>query len=240
MKKLICLFGLIAVIFSFQRGRIFAQSSTDSATASVSAIPEDATIKQLKEKVANKVAEMRKKDQKAVSGVITSVKDNTLVISTTQGIETMTYEITLDGELTQFYAVSTGVKKELKTSDLKVGNYIIVAGPIVGKTIQANMVYVDERYIVKSGTITEINTTDFSFKVLTLDKSEYAIDIESSTSPFMMNIKTSELEKTGFSKVKEGDTIHFVGVLAEGKKIDSKVSITAKKYIIIPQEYFIK
>ena len=40
--------------------------------------------------------------------------------------------------------------------------------------------------------------------------------------------------------MKAGDTIHFVGVLSEGKKPTGKVNITGKKYVVIPQEYFIK
>lgn len=53
----------------------------------------------------------------------------------------------------------------------------------------------------------------------------------------MVNIKTLDLERVGFSKVKEGDTVHFV-VKKTGEEKNN--SYSAIKILIIPQEYFIK
>lgn len=240
MKKIhIILFCLSLLVFSSLLG-VFAQDSGISTTATSSATPDDINSRKLIEKVANKVAEERKKDQKAVSGVIQSIKDSLITVSGYEGFEKKIFQVNVDTSFNQIFSVSTGVKKEIKMSDLKPNDYIIATGPLLDKVILANSVYLDDRYVVKSGTIIEINSTNFYFVVMTPDKSEYSIDVESSTKQYMMNIKTMEIELTGFSKIKEGDTVHFVGILPEGKEPTGKINITGKKYVVIPQEYFIK
>ena len=56
----------------------------------------------------------------------------------------------------------------------------------------------------------EINKDSFNIEVLTNDKNTYSLDFESDTKQSMLNIKSLELEKAGFGKIKEGDTLHFV------------------------------
>ena len=85
----------------------------------------------------------------------------------------------------------------------------MATGPTVDKSINANVVLVDDAYIVQSGKITEINKTDFFIKVTSQDKEEYTLDIEAGTKQNMINPKTLEIEKIGFSKIKEGDVVHF-------------------------------
>jgi len=236
MKKIsIYIFCLSLILFIYLLN-VNAQDSTPSATVS----PEDINSKKLIEKVANKVAQERKKDQKAVSGVIKTIKDNLITVSGYEGLESKLFQINVDTSFNQIFTVSTGVKKEIKMSDLKPNDYIIATGPLLDKVILANSVYLDDRYVVKSGTIIEINKTNFTILVMTSDKSEYTVDIESTTKQYLMNIKTLEIEKVGFSKIKEGDMIHFVGILPEGTEPKGKVQITGKKYVVIPQEYFIK
>jgi hypothetical protein len=92
-------------------------------------------------------------------------------------------------------------------------------------------------YAVLSGKITDINKDDFSIKVSTTDKDTYTLDIENSTNQTLMDIKTLELDKIGFSKLKEGDTIHFV-IKKTGTEKEKR--FTAIKLVIIPQEYFQK
>ncbi|EKE14431.1 MAG: hypothetical protein ACD_12C00509G0001 [uncultured bacterium] len=53
----------------------------------------------------------------------------------------------------------------------------------------------------------------------------------------MINIKTLLKETIGFSKLKEGDTVHFV-VKKTGTEKNNEYS--AYKILVIPQEYFIK
>lgn len=90
----------------------------------------------------------------------------------------------------------------------------------------------------------EINKDSFNIEVLTNDKNTYSLDFESDTKQSMLNIKSLELEKAGFGKIKEGDTLHFV-VKKTGNPLRQLAdggnnNYSAIKVLIIPQEYFIK
>lgn len=237
INKIISGIALTAVLVSGTAvyGQGMQKDASPSATteASPSAEVTKTEISDIKEKIATKVAELRKKNQKAIAGRITVIKGNTISI---KNADDEVYEVKVDPDLTQVYQIST-TKKEIKAADLKVGVYIIVTGPILDKTIDANYIYQDEMYAVLSGKITDINKDDFSIKVSTTDKDTYTLDIENSTNQTLMDIKTLELDKIGFSKLKEGDTIHFV-IKKTGTEKEKR--FTAIKLVIIPQEYFQK
>ena len=152
-------------------------------------------------------------------------------------------EVKIDPDLTKFYQVSGGQKKEVKSDAVKKGTYIIVTGLIKDKTIEANFIYLDELFVVGSGKVTEVNSQDFFIGVVTIDKENYKLDVETFTKQQMLNIKTLSVETVGFSKIKEGDTIHFVVKKTESNSADAEKELNrfaAQKILIIPQEYFQK
>ena len=128
-------------------------------------------------------------------------------------------------------------KKEIKADDIAKNDYVIVSGVVADNIITANVVLIDENFLVDSGKITEINKDSYNVKVSTSDKNIYSLDIETYTKQYIMNIKTLNLERIGFSKVKEGDTVHFVVKKIFSEKNNNYLAI---KILIIPQEYFIK
>lgn len=216
--------------------------SSSAQTATVTVKPTTATssaetkeIKDLKDKIATKVAELQKKDQKAIAGSVLSNKDGLVMLKANDDAE---YEVKIDDTLTKIYQISGAQKKEVKFSDVKKDSYIIVTGPLIDKTVTANFIYLDEQFIVGAGKITEVNSDDFYFKVTTTEKDNYTLDIETTTTTQMLNIKTLTPEKIGFSKIKEGDTVHFVVREAGQKEEPNRYS--AFKILIVPQEYFMK
>ncbi len=194
----------------------------------------DSAVEKLKEKVASKVSQMRK-NQKGTSGIVTAISGDEITMTS---IDKVSYEVKLDDTLTKYYQVAGAAIKEIKKADIKKDSYIIVSGPVFDKSITANVIYVDERFIIKTGKITEANSGDFTLKVMTEDKETYTLDIESKTTQTILNIKTIEPEKVGFSKLKEGDTIYFV--VKQGGKVANSTRYSAEKIFVIPQEYFIK
>ncbi|PIY68923.1 hypothetical protein COY90_03350 [Candidatus Roizmanbacteria bacterium CG_4_10_14_0_8_um_filter_39_9] len=234
-KQLLSVFLLIFALS--QAISLYAQTPTSTASAtSPTAVKIDKEVVDLKERVAKSVAENRKKDQKAMSG-FAIVKDGAVKV---KDIDDETeYEVKIDSSLTKIYQIQGLTKKEVKSDDIKKNAYIIVTGPIVDKTINANIVFIDEAFIVQTGKITELNKTDFYIKLTTLDKDTITLDVESGTKQNMLNIKTLEIERTGFSKIKEGDTIHFVAKRDTSSQ-SSVGRFAAYKMLIIPQEYFIK
>lgn len=240
MKKIALVF-IIIILFLLINAQVFSQtkeatSSVETASKSANII-EDKESKNFREKIASTVAELYKKNQKAIVGKVLTQNDNNLKIKSEDENE---YDIKMDNTLTKIYQISGGQKKEIKISDVKKDSYVIVTGPLIDKTTNANLIYLDEQFLVKSGKITEVNKTDYFLKVLTTEKDNYILDIESYTKQQILNIKTLNIEVTGFSKIKEGDTIHFVvkkGDLVEGKEINR---YPAQKILVIPQEYFVK
>jgi hypothetical protein len=236
----------VAVVAAFSIGVSAVSGQTKTLTPSLSATQVapskvatssgtlDKEVQDLKDKVANKVAELRQKDRKAVSGIISGVKGTTISIKSSDDVE---YEIKIDDTLTKYYQV-TSSKKEIKLTDLKKDDYIIVTGPILDKSVTANTIYRDEQYIIKSGKITEVNKDDYYVKVITPTKDNYTLDIENRTIQYLMDIKTLDQNKVGFSKFKEGDVVHFIAKRT-GKETEAN-RYSAEKIIIIPQEYFIK
>jgi hypothetical protein len=211
---------------------VLALDSTSSATPA-----EEKGVKLLREKIATQVEEMRKKDQKAYVGSVTKIDGSSMIVSSIQGTDERKYTVKIDDTLTTIYKVVGATKKEIKKSDLVVGSYVIVTGQMISDTLEANEVYIDEQFLVKTAKIIEISKSDYYLKVITYDKDEYILDIQSSTRQFLLNSKTKEIERTGFSNIKEGDAIHFVVSKTNPGSGKEKNRYDAVRILVIPQEF---
>ena len=191
-------------------------------------------IQNFKEKLASKVAELQKKEDKALSGFLILKKDKALTIETTDNEQ---FSVELDDLLTKYFQVNVTALKEITLDDFEVDDYIIITGPISGKVITANNVYKDENFTSGSGIVSDTGQGDFVLNVVTLENETLTIDIETATKRKILNIKTLKLEDVGFSKIKTGDVLHFIY-----KKISNKdeKKYSATKILVIPQEYFSK
>ena len=232
MKKIIQNTLLVCFLVTLLVGGVVGQTPSSSASASPTVVV-DKDIQQLKDKIANKVSEIRKENNKAISGFVLSIDENTMKLNNSEDVN----RVKLDDTLTKAFKILGTTKKEIKTSDIEKKDYAIVSGVVVDNVITANVVLIDENFLVDSGKITEINKENYNIKVLTSDKNTYSLDIDTTTKQYLINIKTLVRETIGFSKLKEGDMVHFV-VKKTGDEKDNNYS--AYKILIIPQEYFIK
>lgn len=217
-------------------GTAIAQTKTLSASSDATASPSvtiDPAIEQLKNKIANTVSQIRKENNKAVSGFVVNIDGNSMKINN-NGVENT---VKFDDTLTKYFQILATQKKEIKASDIKKNDYAIVSGVQTDSTITANTVFIDENLVVDSGKITSVDSSNYDIKVTTTDKTDYTLSIETYTKQSMLNIKTLTLDRIGFSKIKEGDTVHFV-VKKTGQEKNN--NYPALKILIIPQEYFIK
>ena len=189
----------------------------------------------MRERLANKVAEITQKNNKAVSGFVKEKQKNSFTLVSLDEKETV---IKLDDTLTKYYQVVSNKRQEIKYDNIDKGDFVIVSGINNDDVITANFVYVDEVFKILTGNVTEVDKDNYQLKVTTTDKDSFTLNIESSTKQFMINAKTLELEKSGFSKIKEGDTIHFVYKFVQKDK--SNLIVTPQRIVIIPQEYFQK
>jgi ribosome maturation factor RimP len=232
MKKYL---AIISIIF-FVTASVNAQSkvATDSAKAA-SDSAQSKEIQDLKDKLATKVDQITKQAKKAVSGVIADISAKSITI---QSADDTTYTIKIDDVITKYFLIAGTTKKEIKPSTLSKGDYIIAAGPLAEKTVTANVIYQDEQYIVGTGKITQVNKTDFSLDVVGNDKETVTIDVNNSTKKLLMDSKSLEISVIGFTKIKEGDTIHYVLNKTGNEKVKNRYS--GLSLLIIPQEYFMK
>lgn len=192
-------------------------------------------IQDFKEKLASKVAELQKKDEKALSGFVSNIKDKTFNIQT---IDNEQYVVELDELLTKYYLISGNITSEITKEDVEENNYVIITGPINGKTITANDIYIDTHFASGSGIVSQIDQTNFSMDIVTVENETYTIDVESTTKREILNIKTYELDDIGFSKIKSGDVLHFVYKKTNEENVKNRYS--ASKILVLPQEYFSK
>lgn len=232
MIKIIQITLLLGYLVSWLVGSVFAQTPSETASSSPTVVV-DKDILNLKEKIANRVLEIRKKNNKAVSGFVVS-NDSKIIKINSNGEE---LKVKLDDSLTKYFRIIGTQKREIKVDDIEKNDYSIISGVVTDNVITANVVFIDENFLVDSGKITEVNKEDYNIKVLTSDKNTYSLDIETGTKQFIINIKTLVTETIGFSKLKEGDTVHFV-VKKTGEQKNNDYS--ANKILVIPQEYFIK
>lgn len=236
MKKLILFLALLVVLSQMSVLAVTA-TPTPADDEDPTPIPTNVVtkdIQDLKDKLATKVAELRKQNQKAVSGVIDAIEAKSITIKDADG---KSVKVTLDEVLTHAYTINGTVKKEVKVDTLKKGDYIIIAGPYTATTVTANAIYKDDQYLVGSGKITDVNATDFTLAVATEDKENLTLDVENTTKRLLIDSKTLEKETIGFTKIKEGDTVHFVLKKTGQEKIKDRYA--ALRIVIIPQEYFV-
>ena len=234
MKKIFNLSMLLALlILVFVAYRVNGQTKAASDSASSSVTPTLSAAQILEKRVADKVSEIRKDNNLAISGIVISNKLSLIKIKTNDGAN---YDVKLDDTLTKYFKITGVTKKEIKSDDIIKDNYVIVTGVISDQTIAANSVFLDENFLVSSGKISNVDKDNYVIKVVTSAKDEISLDIGNDTKQSMLNIKTNEIEKSGFSKIKEGDTIHFV----VKKGLNDQNKYTAYKILLIPQEYFLK
>ncbi len=194
----------------------------------------DSAIDILKEKVADKVEELRQKNNRAISGFVLSNGNDLIRIKTNAGEN---FEVKLDPDLTKYFQITGTTKKEIDAEDVVADDYIIVTGVVTDKTVSANAVFIDENFLVLTGRVSQVDGDNFSLTVVTTAKEEITLEIEMSTKQSILNIKTDAVETAGFSKIKEGDTIHFV--VKKTPDITDN-TYTPEKLLVIPQEYFLK
>ena len=252
MKKIITLLSAAMLLFFVLSGNRFlfltsAQTITTSTTNSkikLTSTPTptkqaapttevDKNIKLLKEKIATKVAELRKENKTVIIGYIATHDKESLIVKSN---DNKTHKITVDETITELYSLSKKKPTKIKIANLKVGDYVVVSGIQIDDFMSANIIYVDKEYGVLAGKVTDIDSKEFSIQALATDKDQYTLDVESTTKQAIYTVNTNSIQKAGFSKIKVGDTIHFVVEKTNDKK--TTIRAPAIRLLIIPQEYF--
>jgi hypothetical protein len=197
------------------------QSSTSSTTSA------QVILETLKEKVATQVAALSRENNKILAGTITKKESDILTL--------------IDNDEKVFSAKYDSVSvwqnaqniRELKSDDIKVGDYMILEGFMIDDVLQVNTGYKDSTYIIGHGNVSGIDGDKNIISIAGNNLKNTDVKAEVATKFLLYNQKTKVLDKTSPDKLIAGDSVHFMAVSK------NKV-LTAQKIIIIPQELFIK
>ena len=119
--------SIILLTFLLMTSVVTAQTKTPTPTEKKesSASAETKDIRDLKEKLEDKVEEMQQSNKKGISGVVNAISSNTIRI---QAADNEQYQVKIDDVLTKVFTISGTSKKESAFKDIEKGDYIIAAG----------------------------------------------------------------------------------------------------------------
>lgn len=215
MKKDIVILITIALIL-LNPASIFAQTKANTVTptskpsttvadkAKTDSLTEQ--ISELKEKIASRVAQLKLVDKRGMIGTVTDVSDTQLTLKDRNG--TIRY-VDVD-EITKF--TSPSEKGSFGISDITKGSKVSAIGLYnkQSKRILARFVEVLNLPLILNGTIAEVNTSDFTVRIITEDQRDLLVDIEKITK-ITSYTKADGVTKMGFTKIETGKHAIIVG-----------------------------
>lgn len=197
---------------------------TASASSQSAAI--DQQINKLKDQIASRVAQLKLVEKRAIIGTVTENTNNQITITDTQD---NTRYVDVD-ELTKFNNPNT--KGTFGISDMTKGTFIGVLGLYnkESKKILARFIDVVSFPKYTSGIIASIDKVNYLIHVTTADTADIPVDIENVTKQYIYT-KAGGVQKSGFSKMKEGERVTIIGF----PNAKDKSHIIASRIILFPE-----
>lgn len=230
-------FFLFALTLFLQTQTAFAQTPTTSTsgTPSPSQKPMEKPqsleiLNDLKEKIASRVAQLNLVEKKALIGTIQSVSGTQITIIDGKGQERF---IDVD-ELTRFS--SPTAKDSFGLSDLEKGDTISALGLYNKQSRRILARFINVTSVPKSvhGVITNIDSTNFTITIVSLDEKQTLVGIEKVTKVLSFS-PPDTIEKSGFTKISTGQHVVIIGF---PDKKDSKKFIASRVLVFtgIPKD----
>lgn len=217
MFKNIAKFIMISITVTFM-----TSACVLAANETTTPVPTDIKLKQideLKERLATKVAELQQLQRKAVFGVVKAVSVSNFTLET----QTKDIKIELPDEI-KIYQIISGKRTQLTIDDLAKEDVVTVFGNYDSTLdlLKAKVIFIQGKIPTRiSGVVKEVNKTDFTVSLSTVEGTSYLVDIEAFTKSFVWD-KEKGLTKIGFSKINIGDIIHVLGTPVPKK--DNRIS----------------
>lgn len=203
--------------------------SPDQATNSATVSQErQEQIKELRERVASRVAELREKGRRAFYGQIKSISGGIIILTTKQGEKTV-----LTNEDTSFFRIGSGSRKTIALKDLSVGETITAFGQVeIGKEqLTAKVIIAKVLPININGQVVGVDVEEGTITVETPKNKSMTVDIETTTKILVWE-KGKGLQKLGLSKIKVGDRVHVNGFIPSKSQETNR--ITANRILVLP------
>lgn len=218
MKKLKVIVTVLLFIFTANTHTAAAITATPSATTFLDKLKQ---IEVLKEKIATKVAELRKIEKGGIYGAVKSVGDTSITITSKSKEQIISY-----GEDTVFFKMNAGIKSDpidsKQAKKLKPGEQIVALGyyESAGTLFSTKYIYIYSPSIHIIGKIADKDQENFTVTVKEL-KGNTLVDIETYTKMFLFNKKTG-LARSGFSKLVQNNIVHLYAIA--NQKEENRVS----------------
>lgn len=217
---------LILFVFTPAVSVIAAVEATPTPQITISS---DLKIKELKEKLASRVAELNVLSQKVFKGEIKTISDQKIIFSV--GVNEVTANLNDDTAISEIG--SDAKKKQIKIDDLKVGQTVYIWGTFnaTTSTLMAKSVVVMELPLTLVGKIKSVDKKNFQITVSSLQKG-YLIDIDQTTRTLIYD-QHQGLTRSGFSKFSEGQLVYVYGFLTITK--EGKELLPAERILILAE-----
>lgn len=210
MKKIILiLFTILFIASPPVQGATPSPTITDIAISpTITIIDKLKKIELLKEKIATKVAELRKMEKGGVFGEVKSVNETSIAITSKSKELNVSY-----AEDTVFFNMTDGVKSDpldsKQAKKLKPGEYIAALGYFdsTGSSLSTKYIYIYKPRVRITGKIADKDTSNYTISVKGLTGNTL-VDIETYTKIYTYS-KKAGLVKGGFTKLKENDIVHI-------------------------------
>lgn len=202
MKK-IFLIALLLLLPSVALG------ATPSASPTPAKNDNQVKIDTLKERLATKVAELRKSSPKAVYGSVTQVSVSTLTVDTAQ----KAMKIELNDDIV-VYQILKGKRTKLAVDDVAKNDVVTIFGDY-DETLDiliAKYIFIEATTTPKRihGFVSSVDKKTNTFVLKGIDNANYTIDVESTTKTQEWS-KEAGLVKSGFSKLAVGNFVSVWG-----------------------------
>lgn len=195
--------------------QIFAQTPLSSSSAVPSQAPTEKSeklkqIEDLKDRLATKVAELRKTSQKALFGIIKSVSVSSLTLETND--RDIKMELTDDITVVD---TTKGTKVKKTIENLTDDAFAVVFGQYDGTLdiLTAKHIVIQKKpETMVRGIISVVDAKAYTIGVTTIDNRELLVDFEKTTDAKMWS-GTGNPAKIGFSKIIPGDKMFVYGIV---------------------------
>lgn len=185
-------------------------------------------IKELKDKVASKVSELRQKKKILLSGKIKTVKEDNITLTTDTGDKVVNFDKTTK----YFWTKTSGTVMKINSGNLSEGDdFAVLAEGYDNEALSAIIMIGKINTFLIEGQIKSLNAVDKTFKIAIKDKeTELLISVTEATD---ISILSSGNDfKTGkFGNLAKGGKVLIRGNYANSKNQD----IQAKRILIFPQ-----
>ena len=184
-------------VFYFQAQNTNLKTDSDEAT-------KEADV--LKEKLEDKVLELRNSPKRVVSGQIKTIKDKVLTI--TSGSEVI--KVTVEPEITNFYSLNNYNLEAIEFENLQTNDLITAFISDIGGEEISYTLYQEPLITVAAGKISNIDEDNYKMTIIDYDKSSFGADVQVNTIQNAYNLKSRLVEKSGFSKLTIGQRIFAI------------------------------